>query len=155
LQLFTGCGQILKQFDFPIEVNKEGFVLGLHQHLINKTAARVALRVEHVVLTATGIDEQAKRKREVCLLRKIFDGLRAPVFLQREIVFSEVADDLAMFVANGDRQRDHFDVNRDGGNRFLSLHRWADAGNSDQRDDHHTNDHRKDNQSKGNRLPPQ
>ena len=64
-----------------------------------------------------------------------------------------------MFVAHGDGQRDHFDVNGDGGNRFLSPHRWADAGKSDQRDDHRTNDHRRDDRRtndrrKGNRLPP-
>ena len=153
-----GRSQVLQQFHFPIEVNKEGFVLGLHEHLIEKTAARVALRVEHLVLTATGIDEQTKGEREICLLRKIFDGLRAAIFLQREIVFSEVADDLAMFVANRDGQRDHFDVNGDGGCGFLSLHRRADAGKSDQRDhrtnDQRTDDPRTDDQRKGNRLPP-
>ncbi len=128
-------------------MNEEGFVLGLHQHLIEKTAARVALRVEHVVLTATGIDEQTEGEREICLLRKIFDGLRTAVFLQREIVFREVADDLAMLVANGDGQRDHFDVNGDGGSGFLSPHRWAEAGKSDQRD-HRTNDQRRDDRHK-------
>ncbi len=53
-----------------------------------------------------------------------------------------------MLVANGDRQRDYFDVDGDGGSGILSLHRPADSGKSDQ-----CGDRRADDQRIGNRLP--
>src|SRR5713226_10334826 len=71
LQLFTGRSQILQQFYFTIEVNEECFVLFLHKHLIEKTAARVSLRVEDVGLTTAGVDEQSQRERKIRFRRKI------------------------------------------------------------------------------------
>src|SRR4030081_3202771 len=86
LQLFTGWSQVLQQFYFTIKVNEEGFVLFLHEHLIEKTAARVALRVEDVGLTAAGVDEQTQRERKIRFLRKKTEGLRAGIFPKCEIV---------------------------------------------------------------------
>src|SRR6266446_6375386 len=113
-------------------MNEEGFVFFLNEHLIEKTAACVSLRVEDVGLTTAGVDEQTQRKWKIRFLRKIPDSLRAAVFLKREIVFGEVADDLAMFVANGDRQRDYFDVDGDSGSGLLSPHRGANSRKNDQ-----------------------
>src|SRR4029077_5581884 len=135
LQLFTGRSQILQQLHFTVKVNEESLVLGLDEHLIEKTAARIPLRVEDIGLTAAGVNQQTQRERKIRFLRKIADSLRAAVFLKREIVFSEVADDLAMFVANGDGQRDYFDVDGDGGSALLSPHRRANSRNGDQRRD--------------------
>src|SRR5260370_35230949 len=98
-----------------MEGNEEGFGPFLHEHLIEKTAARVPLRVEDVGLTSAGVDEQTQREREIRFLGKIADTVRAAVFLKREIVFGEVADDLAMFVPNGDGQRDCFNVDANSG----------------------------------------
>src|ERR1700686_590093 len=138
LQLFTGRSQILQQLHFTVKVNEEGFVLFLDKHLIEKTAARVSLRVEDVGLAAAGVDKQTQREWEIRFLRKIADSLRTAVFLKREIVFGEVADNLAMFVANGDGQRDYFDVDGDGGSGLLSPDRRADSRKSDQCGDQRT-----------------
>src|ERR1700675_1613521 len=100
-------------------MNEEGSVLGLHQHLIEKTAARVSLRVEDVGLAPAGVGEQTQREREIRVLGKILDVLRTTVFLKREGLFGEVADDLAVFVANGDRQRNYFDIDGNGGSDIL------------------------------------
>ena len=135
MQLFTRRSQVLQQFYFTIKVNEESFVLGLHEHLFQKTAARAALRVEDVGLTATGVDEQTQREREIRVLRKVANTLWAAVFLKCEIVLREIADDLAMFVAHGDGQRNYFDVDRDSGSDVLSTHRRADSGKSGQRAD--------------------
>ena len=122
-----------------IEVDEEGLVLGLHEHLVEKTAARVALGIEDAGLTAAGVDQQAEREREIRLLRKILDGLRAAVFLKREIVFGEVADDLAMVVAYGYGQRDYFDIDRECGSGSivltLRLRRLGGSRKNDQHDD--------------------
>ncbi len=114
---------ILQQFHLPIEVNEEGFVRGLHEHLIEKTAAGVAFGVKRLALIGTGVDEQADSKRLIRLLRKkrILSG--CAIFPQREIVFGEIVHDLAMFVAHGDRQRDHGRLCSDSGSAILSLRR--------------------------------
>src|SRR5580700_615397 len=118
-------------------MDEKGFVLWLHQHLIEKTAAGVALRLKDGGLTAAGVNQQSQRERKVSVLRKILDGLRSAVFLQREIVFGKIADNFAMFVADGDRQGNHLDVNGDGSRGFLSpyLYPWANSRNHTQRRD--------------------
>ena len=52
-------GQILQEFDFAIEVNQKRFVFFLRKHLVKKSVARVALLIEHIALTPTGIHKQA------------------------------------------------------------------------------------------------
>src|ERR1700683_4275265 len=116
-------------------MDKEGFVLGLHEHLIKETAACISLRIKDVGLTAAGVDQQTERERQFGFLRKIFDRLRPAIFLQREIVFGEVADDLAMLVANRDGQRYDLDVDGNGRSGVLSPHREADSSKNDQRGD--------------------
>src|SRR6202140_844497 len=102
LQLFTGRSQILQELHFTVKVNEEGFVLFLDEHLIEKTAARVSLRVEDIGLTAAGFDQHAQREREIRLLRKIADSLLTAVFLKREIVFSGVRDNPTLFETSYD-----------------------------------------------------
>src|SRR5271163_4680125 len=102
-----------------IKVDQKSLVLFLHQHLLKKIAAGIALRIEHSGLTATGVDQQAKSEREIRVLRKILDGLRTAVFLQREVIFREVADDLIVLVANRYRKSHDSNVDSDGSGGVL------------------------------------
>ncbi len=86
-------------------------------------------------LAQAGIHEQAKRERKICFLREITNRLRVAIFLKDEIVSGEIADELAMFVANGDGQGDHLDVDRHGG-RILALRRLAYAGKPNRQRNH-------------------
>src|ERR1039457_6203002 len=88
-------------------------VLLLHQHLIEKAATRIALLIQNLALTQTGIDQQPKRERQIRFLGKILDRLRPPIFPQREIVLGEMLYDLPMRAALSARQRGAPDANRD------------------------------------------
>jgi len=118
-----------------IEVDQECFVFCLHQHLLQEAAAGVPLRVEHFVLAAAGLDKQAESEREIGIGRKGPDRLRPPVFLQREVILGEVADDFAFLVAHGDGKRDDFDLGGCGGSRILRQHRRGDCDKTNQRED--------------------
>jgi hypothetical protein len=54
-----------------------------------------------------------------CRLREVLDLLRTPVFLQDEVFFVEIFDNLAVPIAYGCEQVDYFDVRRE--RRILSA----------------------------------
>jgi hypothetical protein len=112
-QLAMRRRQILKQFHFMIEVEDKRFVLVVSEHLSEKGSAGIALLIQDTSLTQTGIDEQTERKGEIRVLGEIANGLELPVVVQHKIIFRQAADNLAVFVANRDRQRDDLDVDRD------------------------------------------
>ena len=110
-----------------IEVEDKRFVLVVSEHLSEKGSAGIALLIQDISLTQTGVDEQAERKREIRVLGEIANGLEVPVVVQHKIVFRQAADNLAVFVANRDRQRDDFDVDRDSSSGIIGrglAHAW-------------------------------
>lgn len=72
--------------------------------MIKKAVAGGAFLFEHLALAQTGVHQESKAKRQVGFAREIVDGLRAVVFLKREILSVEITDDFAVFVA--DRSQD-------------------------------------------------
>src|SRR6185312_13958181 len=100
-QLGARRGHILQKLHFMIEVDEEGDVLFLFQHLVEKFVAGGALVVQHIALAKTGVHEQAEGERQVALLRKIMDGLWGAVIGEDEIVFGEILDQRAVFIAHG------------------------------------------------------
>ena len=95
-------------------MDEERFVLVLAQDVLEEFVAGVALLVEHARLAAAGIEQQAERQRKIALLGEVADGLRAPVFLDGELVLGQIVDDLALFVADGGQDVDDVDVGREG-----------------------------------------
>ena len=57
--------------------------------------------IENATLTEAGVDQEAEGEREVGLFGEIGEGLGLAVLLETEIVFCEIADDVAVFVADG------------------------------------------------------
>jgi len=100
-EFLTGGGEVLHEFDLVIEMDEEGFVFVFAQDAIEESTAGGALLVENLALAEAGVHEQAQGEREVGLFGEIGDGLRFAVLLESEVVFGEVADDVAVFVANG------------------------------------------------------
>src|SRR5580704_1596025 len=129
-------------------MNEKCLVLRVGEHLVEKDFAGISLLVENVPLAKAGVDEQAERQGQVRVLRKILDHLRTAVFLKNEIVLSQIANDLSLLVTNGDRKRDHFYVDRHGGNalavcsrsrciltmRIPTKHRQSGQENADERE---------------------
>ena len=102
-------------------MNDECLVFGSSQHLIQETLAGRSLLIQNIPLTHAGIDKQAECEGKVGFLRKIANRLRATIFLEQEVVFGQIADDLTMLVPDSDRQSDHFDVDRQRGRRARIL----------------------------------
>ena len=98
-------------------MNDERLVFGSSQHLIQETLAGCSLLIQNIPLTHAGVDKQAEREGKVGFLRKIANRLRVTIFLEQEVVFGQIANDLAMLIPDSDRQGDHFDVHRQRGRR--------------------------------------
>src|ERR1044071_10276673 len=60
----------------------------------------MALLFQNAPLAQAGIHQQAERERQISIVRKVADRLRTPVLFQQKIVFSQVANDLAVLVAH-------------------------------------------------------
>ena len=91
-------------------MDEERFVLVLAQDVLEEFVAGVALPIEHARLAAAGIEQQAEREREIALLGEVADGLRAPVFLDGELVLGQIVDDFALLVADGGQDVDDVDA---------------------------------------------
>jgi hypothetical protein len=117
LQLVTRGNEILEQLHFSVKMDDECLVFGSSQHLIQETLAGRSFLIQNIPLAHAGVDKQAEREGKVGFLRKIANRLRVTIFLEEEIVFGQIADDLAMLVSDSDRQSDHFDVHRQRGRR--------------------------------------
>jgi hypothetical protein len=113
-EFFAGRGEVLKEFDFVIEMDEEGFVFVFAQDAIEERAAGGAFLIENAALAETGVDEKAEGEREVGFFGEIGDGLGLGVLVEGEIVFGEVADEAAVFVANGGEEVDGGYVEGDG-----------------------------------------
>jgi hypothetical protein len=102
LQFVTRGSEILEQLHLSVKMNDECLVFGSSEHLIQETLARRSLLIQNIPLTHAGVDKQSKREGKVGFLRKIANRLRATIFLEEEIVFGQIADDLAMLVPDSD-----------------------------------------------------
>ena len=113
-EFLAGRGEVLEKFDFVIEMDEEGFVFVFAQDAIEERAAGGALLVEDAALAEAGVDEEAEGEREVGLFGEIGDGLGLAVLVESEVVFGEIADEVAVFVADGGEEIDGGDVEGDG-----------------------------------------
>ena len=95
----------------------ECLVLILAQHLIDEGAGGHPLVRQHLFRAPAGIDDKANCQRQIRLAREVFDLLQPPVFLQDKVFFVQVADNLAVAVADGGEHIDDFDVGGECGRR--------------------------------------
>jgi hypothetical protein len=109
-----GRREVLQKLDFPVEVNQECYILRL-QHFVQKAVAGGAFLVQNTPLAHARVHKQAEREREIRLSSKISDGSRTTIFLEGEVVLGQVADHLAVLVANRGQHVDRFDVDRNRG----------------------------------------
>ena len=77
-------------------------------------AAGGAFLVEDAALAEAGVDEEAEGEGEIGLFGEIGDGLGLGVLFEGEVVFGEIADEIAVFVADGGEEIDGGDVEGDG-----------------------------------------
>jgi hypothetical protein len=61
-------------------VNQESFVFFGAQDLFKERAAGLPFSRNHAALASAGVDQKAQCERQVTLLRKITDSLRATIF---------------------------------------------------------------------------
>jgi len=115
LEFLARGGEVLEEFDLVIEVDEEGFVFIFAEDAVEEGAAGGALLIEDAALAEAGVDEEAEGERELGVFGEIGDGLGLGVLLEGEVVFGEVADEVAMLVADGSEEIDGGDVNGDGG----------------------------------------
>lgn len=96
-----------------VEVDDECLVFGT-QHLVKEAVAGAAFFAENPALAHAGVDQQTEREREIRFAAEVLDGLRAPIFLQGEVIFAQVIDDLAVLVAHRGKHVHDFHVDSDG-----------------------------------------
>ena len=105
-EFFTGRREVLEEFDLVVEMDEEGFVFVFAQDAIEERAAGGALLIEDAALAEAGVDEEPDGEREVGLFGEIGDGLGLAVLVESEVVFGEVTDEVAVFVADGGEEID-------------------------------------------------
>ena len=113
-EFFARGGEVLKEFDFVIEMDEEGCVLAIAKDVIEEGAAGGAFLVEDAALAETGVNEQAEGEREVGLFGEIGDGLGLAVLFEGEVVFGKIADEVTVFVADGGEEIDGRNAESDG-----------------------------------------
>jgi len=112
-EFLAGGGEVLEEFDFVIEMDEEGFVFVFAQDAIEERAAGGAFLIEDAALAEAGVDEKAEGEREIGFFGEIGDGLGFAVLVEGEVVFGEVADDVAVLVADSGEEVDGADVDGD------------------------------------------
>ena len=112
-----------------IEVDEEGLVFVFAEDMVEERAAGGAFLVEDAALAEAGVDEEAEGEGETGFFGEVGDGLGLGVLFEGEVVFREIADDVAVFVADGGEEIDGGDVYGDGG--LLAGERWSDEKKSE------------------------
>ena len=112
-EFFARSGEVLEEFDFVIEMDEEGLVFVFAEDVIEKRAAGGAFLIEDAALAEAGVHEEAEGEREIRFLGEIGDGLRLAVLIEGEVVFGEIADEVAVFVSDGGDVIDGGDVEGD------------------------------------------
>jgi hypothetical protein len=98
-----------------IEVDEEGFVFVFAEDMVEEGAAGGALLIEDAALAEAGINEEAEGEREIGLFGEIGDRLGLGVLFEGEVIFGEIADEVAVLVADGGEEIDGGNVYGDGG----------------------------------------
>ena len=117
-KFFARCRQILEKFHLAIEMDQEGFVFFFAQNVIEERVAGALFLIEDAPLAEAGVNEQAEGERQIAFACEIFDGLRAGVFLEREVRLIQVGDDFPVLVADGGVHGDEFYFGGDFGLRL-------------------------------------
>src|SRR5664279_4861289 len=81
VQLFARRGQVLQEFNVPIEMDDESLVLVFAHQVFQKGVAGDALLLQDPPLTHAGVHQQAKGEREIGFLGEVANRLRTAVFL--------------------------------------------------------------------------
>ena len=123
LEFLARGGEVLEEFDFVIEMDEEGFVFAFAEDAIEEGTAGGAFLVEEAALAEAGVDEEAESERKVGLFSEIGDGLGVGVLFEGEVVFGEIADEVAVFVADGGEEIDSGDVDGDGSSLLAGKRR--------------------------------
>ena len=97
-----------------VEVDEERFVFVFAEDMVEEGVAGGAFLIEDAALAEAGVDEEAEGEGEIGLFGEIGDGLGLGVLFEGEVVFGEVADEVAMFVADSGQEIDGGDVYGDG-----------------------------------------
>ena len=113
-EFFAGGGEVLEKLDFVVEMDEEGFVFVFAQDAMEERAAGGAFLIEDTALAKASVDQEAEGEREVGLFCEIGDGLGLAVLVESEVVFGEIVDEIAMFVADGGEEINGGDVEGDG-----------------------------------------
>jgi hypothetical protein len=99
--------------------------------MIKEPVAGASFLDEDVSLAEARVHEETEAKGHVTFADKIIDDLRAAFFVQGEIVFGEIGDDLAVFISDGGKDTDclYLDSNLRGSTlrclgTSLGLLRW-------------------------------
>ena len=103
----------MEEFDFVVEMDEERFVFVFAEDAIEERAAGGAFLIEDAALAEAGVDEKAEGEREIGFFGEIGDGLGFAVLVEGEVVFGEVADDVAVLVADSGEEVDGADVDGD------------------------------------------
>ena len=106
-----------------IEVDEEGFVFVFAEDMVEEGAAGGALLIEDAALAEAGINEEAEGEREIGLFGEIGDRLGLGVLFEGEVIFGEIADEVAVLVADGGEEIDSGDVDGDGSSLLAGKRR--------------------------------
>src|SRR5882724_763950 len=83
--------------------------------MVEEGAAGGAFLIEDAALAKASVDEESEGEGEIGLFGEIGDGLGLGVLFEGEVVFGEIADEVAVFVADSGEEIDGGDVDGDGG----------------------------------------
>src|ERR1039457_6147838 len=104
--------EVLQQLYLALEMDHKRAVQVFAQYLVEELEAGRAFLGYQVPLASAHIHQKPQRERQIALLREVFDGLRAAVFLELEIVLGEVSHHLALLVPDRREQVDYLDAGR-------------------------------------------
>ena len=113
-ELLARGGEVLEEFDFAVEVDDEGLVFILAEQVIEEGMAGGDFLAKDAALAEAGVYEQAEGEGKIGFAGEIGDGLGLAVLVELKIVFGEVVDEGAVFIADGGEEIDGADIDGDG-----------------------------------------
>src|SRR5258708_32516292 len=78
-EFFARSGEVLKEFDFVIEMDEKGFVFVFAEDVIEERAAGGAVLIKDAALAEAGVPGEAEGEPGIGFLGEIGDGLRRAV----------------------------------------------------------------------------
>src|SRR4030095_3117322 len=107
---------VLGEIDAVVERHEESLVHLSLQYGIEKLYRGFLLEADFVANAGAGVDEQRHRKRKICILAEVADGLCFVIFEYFETVLLEPGDESSLGVEHREHDVDAIDIN---GNRLL------------------------------------